>query len=101
MTSEAVQSFKNVVSFMGDRSTKKLVDTRPLLKNTLHAPEELRDEIFCQILKQIHNNTDEKSDKRWQLLAICAGTYPPSAEFEPYVMYFCRSTKAITNRSMS
>ena len=30
MTSEAVQSFKNVVSFMGDRSTKKkLVDTRP------------------------------------------------------------------------
>ena len=96
MTSEAVQSFKNVVSFMGDRSTKKEAGghASKLLKNTLHAPEELRDEIFCQILKQIHNNPDEESlMKGWQLLAICAGTYPPSAEFEPYVMYFCEKHK--------
>ena len=97
MTSEAVQSFKNVVSFMGDRSTKKEAGghASKLLKNTLHAPEELRDEIFCQILKQIHNNPSEESlMKGWQLLAICAGTYPPSAEFEPYVMYFCEKHKS-------
>ena len=96
MTSEAVQSFKNVVSFMGDRTTKKEAGghASKLLKNTLHAPEELRDEIFCQILKQIHNNPVEESlIKGWQLLAICAGTYPPSAEFEPYVMYFCEKHK--------
>jgi hypothetical protein len=96
MNNEAVQSFKNIVSFMGDRTTRK--DTgghaSKLLKNTLHAPEDLRDEIFCQIMKQVTNNADPNSTKKgWQLFAICSGTYPPSKELQPYMMYFCESHK--------
>ena len=93
MSNEAVQSYKNIVSFMGDRNTRKDSGghAAKLLKNTLHAPEELRDEIFCQIMKQVTNNPDPVSTVRgWQLLAICAGTYPPSKEFNPYMMYFCQ-----------
>lgn len=93
MNNEAVQSYKNIVSFMGDRSTRKDSGghASKLLKNTLHAPEELRDEIFCQIMKQVTNNPDPESTLRgWQLLAICSGTYPPSNDFHPFVMYFCQ-----------
>ena len=59
-----------------------------------HAPEELRDEIFCQIIKQTTENPDPYSRSRgWQLMAIAAGTYPPSREFEPYLMYYCEQHK--------
>lgn len=93
MSVEAVQAFKNVVSFMGDRTTRKDSGghAQKLMKNTLHAPEELRDEIFCQIIKQTTNNPNPESCvKGWQLMAIAAGVYPPSAEFEPYLMYYCQ-----------
>jgi len=96
MNVEAVQAFKNVVSFMGDRSTRKDAGghAQKLMKNTLHAPEELRDEIFCQIIKQVTNNPDPTSTSRgWQLMAIAAGTYPPSREFKPYLMYYCELHK--------
>jgi hypothetical protein len=96
MNVEAVQAFKNVVSFMGDRQTRKDAGghAQKLMKNTLHAPEELRDEIFCQIIKQTTENPDPNSAQRgWQLMAIAAGTYPPSREFEPYLMYYCEEHK--------
>jgi hypothetical protein len=96
MNVEAVQAFKNVVSFMGDRTTRKDAGghAQKLMKNTLHAPEELRDEIFCQIIKQTTDNPDAYSTSRgWQLMAIAAGTYPPSREFEPYLMYYCEQHK--------
>jgi len=96
MNVEAVQAFKNVVSFMGDRTTRKDAGghAQKLMKNTLHAPEELRDEIFCQIIKQTNENPDPVSRSRgWQLMAIAAGTYPPSREFEPYLMYYCEEHK--------
>lgn len=96
MNVEAVQAFKNVVSFMGDRVTRKETGShaQKLMKNTLHAPEELRDEIFCQLIKQTTENPmPESTQKGWQLMAIAAGTYPPSREFEPYLMYYCEQHK--------
>jgi hypothetical protein len=96
MNVEAVQAFKNVVSFMGDRTTRKDAGghAQKLMKNTLHAPEELRDEIFCQMIKQTTNNPNQYSTSRgWQLMAIAAGTYPPSREFMPYLMYYCEIHK--------
>lgn len=92
LSNEAVQSFKNVVSFMGDRSSSKddVGHAMKLLANTVHAPEELRDEIFCQLIKQTRcNPSADNTLKGWQLLAICAGTYPPSKTLERYLMSYC------------
>eukprot|EP00937_MAST-01D_sp_MAST-1D-sp2_P002590 g2590.t1 len=96
LSNEAVQAFKNVVSYMGDRSTKKqpLDHARKLLRNVLHAPEELRDEIYCQLCKQTTNNPNPESDEKgWQLFTLCLSTFPPSQEFKPYLYTYWDEAK--------
>ena len=93
LTSTAVQAFKNILSFMGDRKSVKegTGHAYKLLNNCIHAPEELRDEIYCQLIKQTTNNPNPESLKRgWQLFGICSGAFPPSKEFEPFLLTHCQ-----------
>ena len=92
LAEEGVQAFKNIVSFMGDRPSGKdqIGHGTKMLRNTLNAPEELRDEIFAQLIKQTRKNPSAESTvKGWQLMAICAGAYPPSKKFERYLLSYC------------
>jgi myosin-7 len=85
----AVQCFKNITGFMGDRSTSKEDGghAEKLLKNCLNSPEELRDEVYCQLIKQTTNNPNPDGlVKGWQLFGIMSGAFPPSKEFEPYLL---------------
>lgn len=42
----------------------------------------LRDEIYCQICKQLGNNSNRKSRMLgWELLSICLGIFPPTDLF--------------------
>jgi hypothetical protein len=56
----AVQIYKNITSYMNDRkSTKKPINhIRKILKLTLTSPEDLKDETYIQILKQIKDHRD-------------------------------------------
>ena len=79
----AVQLFKNLVSYMGDRKSSK----NPQLHAVKHtrlamgSPEEVKDEAYLQVIKQITRNPKPQSAERgWNMFAIMASCYPPSLE---------------------
>ncbi|KAJ7188538.1 hypothetical protein C8R46DRAFT_1157539 [Mycena filopes] len=50
---------------------------------------ELRDEIYCQTMKQLTGNPSPESVfKGWQLLCVLLITFPPSKNFETYLRSF-------------
>lgn len=83
----AVQLFKNLVSYMGDRRSSKKQNLH-IIKHTrltMNSPEELKDEAYLQVIKQLTNNpNDESREKGWTFFAIIASIYPPSME-----LYYC------------
>ena len=94
LEAQAVHCFRNVTGFMGDRDSKKeeTGHAEKLIRTCLHAPEELRDEVFCQIIKQTTNNpSPESALKGWMLLGICAGAIAPSRDFEKYLLSYCET----------
>lgn len=60
-----------------------------LQEGLLHG--ELRDEIYCQVVKQLSGNPSPDSVFRgWQLLCVLVITFPPSKNFEDYLRSFMR-----------
>ncbi|KAI3375240.1 hypothetical protein L3Q82_021746, partial [Scortum barcoo] len=52
---------------------------------------DIRDEIYCQICKQLVNNKNRKSRMQgWTLLSICLGIFPPTDLFMKYLESFVR-----------
>ncbi|XP_039672113.1 unconventional myosin-VIIb-like [Perca fluviatilis] len=50
---------------------------------------DIRDEIYCQICKQLVNNRNKRSRMQgWTLLSICLGIFPPTDLFMKYLENF-------------
>ena len=77
----AVQLFKNVMSYMGDRKSSKPCreHCKKILRQCLAAPTGIRDECYVQLMKQTTQNPNKASEKRgWELLTQCLSFFPPS-----------------------
>uniref|UniRef100_A0A8C2BDK5 Myosin VIIAb n=1 Tax=Cyprinus carpio TaxID=7962 RepID=A0A8C2BDK5_CYPCA len=84
-----------IMKYMGDypskrsRSVNELTDQ--IFEGALKA-EPLKDEIFCQIIKQLTEN-HVNEEKGWELLWLCTGLFPPSNMLLPHVQKFLQSKK--------
>uniref|UniRef100_A0A803U121 Myosin VIIB n=1 Tax=Anolis carolinensis TaxID=28377 RepID=A0A803U121_ANOCA len=71
--------------------TSNLEKVHFIINNAIHHPD-IRDEIYCQICKQLTENNKKQSRNRgWILLALCLGSFSPSEKFEKYLQNFMRS----------
>ncbi|KAF1397876.1 Unconventional myosin-XV, partial [Spheniscus humboldti] len=91
----ATEAFQAVMKFMGDhplRGQTELDAICTILK--LCAEHEvLRDEVYCQIIKQVTNNTSSKPEscqKGWRLLYILAAYYKCSEVLRPFLLAFLK-----------
>ncbi|CAM9360042.1 unnamed protein product, partial [Ectocarpus fasciculatus] len=92
LTAQAIQLYRNVTGFIGDRSSGKpaIEHGAKVLKNMLMAPEELRDEMFCQVIKQTRGNPNaEHTERGWRLLLFCLSTFSPSQNLMLPMMAYC------------
>jgi len=92
LVESAVMINRIILGYMQDRVTHKPQSEflNLLLLEILHGGDRIRDEMFCQIIRQLHNNPDPRSEERgWHLLIICLACVPPSKYFAPYLMAFC------------
>ncbi|KAM8835793.1 unconventional myosin-VIIa isoform 1-T1 [Synchiropus picturatus] len=97
LAQEACVAFMAVMKYMGDypskraRSVNELTDQ--IFEGALKA-EPLKDEIYCQILKQLTDNHIKSSEEKgWELLWLCSGLFPPSNVLLPHVQKFLQVKK--------
>uniref|UniRef100_A0A8C4EBN6 Myosin VIIAa n=1 Tax=Dicentrarchus labrax TaxID=13489 RepID=A0A8C4EBN6_DICLA len=86
-----------MMKYMGDypskrtRSVNELTDQ--IFEGALKA-EPLKDEIYCQIIKQLTDNHVKYSEEKgWELLWLCTGLFPPSNVLLPHIQRFLQSKK--------
>ncbi|KAM4796151.1 LOW QUALITY PROTEIN: unconventional myosin-VIIa [Rhinophrynus dorsalis] len=102
LSQEACMAFIDILShsilkYMGDYPSKRMRSvnelTDQIFEGALKA-EPLKDEIYCQILKQLTDNHIKYSEEKgWELLWLTTGLFPPSNVLLTHVQRFLQSRK--------
>jgi hypothetical protein len=91
----AIEFFKHVMAFMGDRETSKdaIFHATALIAFGLGSPEPLRDEIFLQLCKQVtYHPKQSHAVKGWELLSVLSGAFTPSTQMKKFLEAFVNNT---------
>ncbi|XP_068165927.1 unconventional myosin-VIIb-like [Antennarius striatus] len=73
---------------MLDRPLSSLEKLHIIAGNAL-SRRDIRDEVYCQICKQLSNNQSSRSRMQgWTLLSVCLGVFPPTDVFLKYLESF-------------
>ncbi|CAO3682455.1 unnamed protein product [Rhizopus stolonifer] len=89
---DALKCFKWIQMIMGDRSRSRHANEIEDIQSVLTCgitKGQMRDEIYVQVCKQLHDNPQSSSVyKGWELLCIISVTFPPSKNLEDYLTDF-------------
>ncbi|XP_034723694.1 myosin VIIAa [Etheostoma cragini] len=97
LAQDACMSFIAMMKYMGDYPSKRMRSvnelTDQIFEGALKA-EPLKDEIYCQIIKQLTDNHVKYSEEKgWELLWLGTGLFPPSNVLLPHIQRFLQSKK--------
>ncbi|XP_054544599.1 myosin XVB [Talpa occidentalis] len=92
---QAVESFRALMQFMGDQPKPRGKDEMDLVYELLKLcrEESLRDEIYCQVIKQVTGHPQpERCARGWSFLSLLTGFFLPSDMLMPYVTTFLQES---------
>ncbi|KAI9493892.1 hypothetical protein BDB00DRAFT_821151 [Zychaea mexicana] len=94
---DALKCFKLVQAIMGDRPRSRQsneIEEYHMLLGCGISKGQMRDEIYVQVCKQLHNNPTNKSIKKgWEILCVISVTFPPSKNLESYLTDFVEQSQ--------
>ncbi|XP_051562758.1 unconventional myosin-VIIb-like [Myxocyprinus asiaticus] len=97
LSPQACQAFTAILKYMGDYPTRQIQSPLELTDQIFGPPtqnEALRDEIYCQIMKQMSSNNNRYSvEQGWQLLWLCCGLFSPSNSLLKHAQRFIETRK--------
>jgi len=84
--------FKNILGFCGDKQLPGPMQLAHELCQTAITEKWVRDELYCQLVKQLTSNPNRESEQKgWWLMAIFLETFPPPQELENYLECWLRA----------
>eukprot|EP01130_Rhizamoeba_saxonica_P011677 TRINITY_DN485_c0_g1_i1.p1 TRINITY_DN485_c0_g1~~TRINITY_DN485_c0_g1_i1.p1 ORF type:complete len:399 (-),score=81.40 TRINITY_DN485_c0_g1_i1:37-1233(-) len=104
--SDAGHMFKAIQMFMGDRNCKKdpMTMAVKVIEKAILGPDlSIRDEIYCQLCKQLTHNPDREGSEYngWDLLCLCVQYFPPSNKlFNDLMAFFNEYLKLTTDEKL-
>eukprot|EP00057_Strongylocentrotus_purpuratus_P025453 XP_011679927.1 PREDICTED: myosin-VIIa [Strongylocentrotus purpuratus] len=95
---EACRVFEAILRYMGDFPGKRITRHGNDLTDRIYEPalktEPLKDEVYCQIIKQLTDNRNGLSNERgWELMWLLTGIFACSQTMLPEVTKFLRSAR--------
>ncbi|XP_035827560.1 myosin-VIIa [Aplysia californica] len=100
-SADACQCFMSILKYMGDHPSRRSRVANEFTDQIFGSPinnEILRDEVYCQIMKQLTDNRHEVSLKHgWELMWLATGCFPPSTNLLKELMAFLRSRSRSNN----